>query len=207
LFQRFLDFLSEIRKHPWLKDAFIIYIGERNTGQVSASHGTVIAEMFKGNFVRDPDKPDAGVWTTRERKVEYLDVSRDQIARRGLRFLKDCIVICERTEKPATRFIEMKKELFRQLYRIKPLASRTGADYTPAFVSWSGKLGEDGKPSPDLNDDLAFAFFLCMYWMIQDVSGRLPNQYFKYPRDKTQEFRVSQKHTAVHKIPAVLLKR
>jgi len=163
--------------------------------------------MYKADFIRDPDKPDAGVWTTRERKVEYLNVAREEISRRGIKFLKDCIVICDRTEKPTTRFVEMKKELFRQLYRIKPLEGRSGADFTPAFVSWSGKLGEDGKPSPDLNDDLAFAFFLCMYWMIQDVSGRLTNNHFKYGKDKTQEYRTRVKKTAIHKIPEALVRR
>jgi hypothetical protein len=200
--------LEQIRLHPFLKNAWIIYIGESNTGQVSASHGVVISEMDKADYIKDELAQDAGVWTTRERKVAYLVAAREEISRQGLPFIKDCVVLGDETASEEVRFEWLHKETFRQMRRVKPIASMNNSQMTPTFESWSAKLGEDGRPSKTLNDDIVFALFMAIFWMSKFLAGELTEMNMsKYNAlFPSRAFRDYRRRTATSRMPDSLLK-
>lgn len=205
--QRFIDFLEQVRLHPFLKDAWIIYIGESNTGQVSASHGVVIQEMDKADYIKDELAQDAGVWTTRERKVAYLVSAREEFSRRGLPFIKDPVILSDDTMSEESRYDWLHKQLFKQIRRVKPIASMNNSQMTPTFESWSAKMGEDGKPSKTLNDDLVFALFMTIFWMTKFLAGELSEMNMsKYNAlFPSRAFRDYRRRTATSKMPATLM--
>lgn len=196
-----------IRCHKWLRKAKIIYVGERNTGQVSASHGCLIREIENADFLRDKCKPDAGVWTTKERKIEYLKTMNDILSRRGMRFLSDLIVVPDPHEKEANKRADMIKLLVQQLYNIQPIRSKNNSELVPTYETWSGKVGPDGKIDPKKNDDSAFATMMGCHWQAAYIRGDVDvaNMSTIGKKSRTQYLNY-QKSSAIFRVPRGLSK-
>lgn len=155
--------------------------------------------------MKDNCKPDAGVWTDKGRKIQYLKNANDVLSRRGLRKLKDLIVIPDANEKEESRRIDMMNLLEQQLFNIQPVRSRNNSELVPSFTGWSGKVGPDGKIDPKKNDDLAFAFFMTMYWMVAFIRGDVDvSTMSTFAKKSRTEYLNYQRESAVYKLPSAL---
>lgn len=165
----------------------------------------MIDTLAKADFVRDDHKPDAGVWTTKERKLQYLNCAQNELSRRAMKFMNDMIVITGHNETEEERRHDMKKEFIFQLRRIQPVRSIKNTELIPTFQTWSGKIGADGKPDPTMNDDIAFSFFLCLFWMMEFIKKRIDGMNLtKYGKLPTQELLNYRRETALFNMPQAI---
>jgi len=174
--EHFISLIGKIKKHPWLCDAWIIYIGERNTGIVSATHGEILSNIAPKSYsIRDEKAKDAGVWTDKAKKSRYGDHAREIFMMERIRYAKELIVLGTKTEEIVERQTDMRIELYKQVQRIQPTISGNQGDTALEFNSWSGKLDANGKKDPTINDDVAFSLFMGMYYALQFINQLITN--------------------------------
>jgi hypothetical protein len=174
--------IEGLRKDPFLKDAAIILISEKNTGFESARHWKIVEEyqpayaMYENqrnlDDVVNTEEEDPGVTTTAHTKNLYARAISDALGKRRIYFY-DRMVVGNPWMKPKeSRASIIKAKLTTQMSNSRrklPLmgiehgGSSTLGSHT-VTVTWSGKIGPDGKIVPGQNDDLVVIFGLCIHW-------------------------------------------
>jgi len=169
-----------IRQDPFLKQAYLIVIYEKNTGYESGHHWKIVEEykpshvVFQKNV--DADKAidtadqDPGIDSNFFLKNQYARVIGEALRKRIIYFYCNWVCANPWTKPYSTRRALAKKNLLSQLAncRLKlpamdPARAQLGAA-TPR-ITWSGKIGPDGKPVHGQNDDLAMSLGQCLYWI------------------------------------------
>jgi hypothetical protein len=181
--------LDKLRSDPFLRDAWIILIYEKNTG-FEAAHGWKIVEEYQPSYavyqkVAEIDKAmdtidqDPGINTGITLKNEYARILTDALRKRKIYFYVDCVCANPWKRPYESRLESSKTELYRQLTNCRkqlpsmdPSRSHLGA--TAPKVTWSGKIGHDGKVIHGQNDDLVIALAQCLYWIYRIMQMNYP---------------------------------
>ena len=166
LILRHVNGIKSMFKNHGVKVKYILAV-ESNLG-LEASH---IAHMFKD----DPDciilretGPDGkcGVLTTHQRKLEFVAILEEM-------FLQKSVFFCSRmvSDDIDTAKATLKKQL--EGYRMLTNEMNNGTVFSMPKVTYSGKVGEDGKAAHGaLQDDLCIALQLAAFWSTYVIQRR-----------------------------------
>ena len=184
-----------LRRDPFLKSAWIIVIYEKNTGFESGHNWKVVADyqpsyalfgkVMSVDKAQDTVDQDPGVDTTYMLKNEYQRVISDSLRSQTSYFY--CDWICANPwQKPfAQRRASTKQALVAQLancrrYLPAMMSDNRQIGATAPRITWSGKIGADGKIVHGQNDDLVMAYGQCLYWINRIHQMNFPG----FPYDK-----------------------
>jgi hypothetical protein len=157
--------------HPWLNNAICVLFVERNilAGPYVLEQ---IMEKRGGNrhyIIRDSIRNVIGWWTSRNMKIEYISAGSKLMRAGTICFMKD--MICENPWQAAeSRASLVKGKLLDQVGRFR--MKREGDASRRVTPLLSGKIDENGKMVKGLNDDLAMAFFMGLYF-IEGISKEM----------------------------------
>jgi hypothetical protein len=172
--------LRALRSNPFFADAWLIIIYEKNTG-LSAGHGWSIAceyqpayAIFQRNMdsdkAMDTDDQDPGIVTSYYLKNEYARVLGEGLRNQNIYFHKDWVCANPFINPLEARRAMVFTEYIKQLSNCRtkrpsmdPNRVQLGANIPR--ITWSGKIGPDGREVRGQNDDTCFASAQCMYWI------------------------------------------
>jgi len=182
--------LEAIRSDPFLQSAWIILIYEKNTGYESGHHWKIVQEYQPSyavyHRVVDADKAvdtqdqDPGINTTFELKNYYARALSTALSTSRIYFYFDW-----KSANPWQRPYEERKAIAKKNFlgqlsncRLKlpsmdPSKAQLGA--TIPKITWSGKIGPEGKIIQGQNDDLVMAFAQCLYWISRIMQFNYPS--------------------------------
>ena len=170
--RNFHAFIHKLRSHPWLKKAWIIYLGEGNTGDTSASHATILQTFERTHSVRGSDKrPDAGVYTDKYKKNDYKVALQKALSHDQVVFLNDFVVLDEHN--PELRRTTLSSQLTNQFDRARPICAKNNKDMAPSYWGWSAKLDERGNFDETANDDILLGLGIAVYWAERFLMGTI----------------------------------
>ena len=201
--------MTKLRSDPFLEDAYIIIIYEKNTG-FEAGHNCKIIEEYQPAYavydkVVDTEKAqdtideDPGIVTTIGRKNEYARLLSDALRKRKIYFYEGCVCANPWKRPYEARLENSKTDLYRQLSNCrKQLPSmdptRAHLGTMAPRVTWSGKIGHDGKMIHGQNDDLAMALAQCIYWVYRIMQMDYPTIPYNAIFPNIQERNVIRTH-------------
>jgi hypothetical protein len=170
----FKSFIRAIRRNPWLSDAWIVFIAERNNGNASGHLSEELTKFQKTVSVRQRDDRDYGWWTDNAAKVKYAYTAREVVSLGSLFFMKDMAVGNPFLEEN-TRVDFMKKKFFDQMTRYKLLPNKPTTPFARKAITVTGKANEDGKVSEGFNDDLFFTFTMTVHMLRDFYKHQIPD--------------------------------
>lgn len=176
----FASHIEGLRRHPFLRHAWIISMIERNTGHESGHLSEVAAAYPRVYSVYQDAIPDAkrdmtpkanpGVFTGNN-KVDYAKTLIAALNDGAVRFLDTCV--CANPFKDEEVALEKtKRELYAQISRARWVASSRSVDIGAPRTGWSAKSGADGHIVKGAQDDLVVTLAMGIYWMNRILSGR-----------------------------------
>jgi len=194
--------LEKLRSDPFLRDAWIILVYEKNTGYEAGHNWKIVNEyqpayavyekLVEADKAMDTPNQDPGINTTVFLKNEYAGVLSKALMKKKIYFYTDCVCANPWKRPYETRLETSKTELYRQLANCrKQLPSmdptRAHLGTMAPRVTWSGKIGHDGKVIHGQNDDLVMALAQCVYWIYRIMQMNYPTIPYKEIFPNVQE--------------------
>jgi hypothetical protein len=172
--------IEALRADPFLSRAWLIVIYEKNTGYESGHNWklvmnyqpaySIFEKSIEADRAMDTGDQDPGINTTFILKNEYGHSLGTALRKRMIYFY--CNWVCSNPwlRPYAKRRAITKQALITQLSncRVKRPSmdpNRVQLGGTMPRITWSGKIGPDGREVRGQNDDLAMAAAQCMYWI------------------------------------------
>lgn len=153
---RFFDgFISGLKKHPWLKNAYIFLVVERNTGRESQHFDRYLQKYSNAMSIKQREDREAGWWTHRDTKIKYAFACRQDLIMNSLFYLKDMVCTNPGVEQK-DKLKRTKKKLYDQMRNYKLLGNTIRDPFATQRETVSGKTNESGKITAGINDDLMF---------------------------------------------------
>ncbi len=154
----FQEFMSGLRKHPWIDGAWLMFAAETNTGHESGHLVTELKKMKRVYAIREKEDGEYGWRTDNKAKVHYAWSARAKMASDAVFLMKDLVCKNPWVEKEDVRRQKVVEKFYDQMsrYQIVELAQHSAA--TPARVTTSGKVNQEGRIQAGKNDDLFFTF-------------------------------------------------
>lgn len=174
----FAYFIEKLYGHPWLRNCICVLFVERNVSAGPYVLEKIMKEKCPKHYViTDQVREVSGWWTDRAMKSEYVISGATQMREDKICFLKD--MVCENPWLPyESRGQIMRNKLLEQIprFRIKE-PSENSRRVTPIIT---GKLDENGKKVKGVNDDLALAFFMGLYFIEGISQETIPGLNYQY---------------------------
>ncbi len=165
--------LAALRQHPWLRDANLLFMGERNSG---GSVGTILDYMRDiPRFIplKQSANKDYGFFTDVRNKTTMVTQAARKVQEGAVFYAKDFVVAnpYERERKPflsdADMRLAVQKNFVDQLRRMRFHLSLPKTPHATARMAVSGKLDEEGRPRDGFDDDMAIAFCMNVHvWLL-----------------------------------------
>lgn len=173
-------FFTELRQNEALRNAWIIFVCERNTGYEAGSLNEVLQAVDPKNVaVRERADRDYGWWSTKNIKMAYGTTSRKALGMKSVRFMRGWVACSSygdsKLKSPDAVRAATKEEFIIELGNVRVVNKLTTNPASNDQASISGKVGEDGKVRRDQNDDLFITFGMALFIMELYVKDRLPN--------------------------------
>jgi hypothetical protein len=174
----FSFFIQKLYRHPWLSKCIPVLFVERNIAAGPYVMERIMVEQCPRRYViTDPIRDVSGWWTSRSMKSEYVISGAAQMKEDKVCFMKD--LVCENPWIPSESRADMvKNKLLEELprFKIRP-APDNSRRITPII---SGKIDDNGRVVKGQNDDLAFAFFMGLYFIEGISQETIPGLDYKY---------------------------
>lgn len=154
----FNEFLSGIRKHPWLEHAWIMFVAEKNTGHESGHLVRELRKMQRIYAIRQNNNVEYGWWTDNKAKVSYAHAARAKMAENSVFMMHE--VVCKNpwVQPEDVRRRKVIEKFYDQMSRYQLIEMEPHSAATPARVTVSGKVDPEGRMQKGKNDDLFFTF-------------------------------------------------
>lgn len=156
-----LEFFGALERHPFLDRAKIIYIGESNTGHVSGNVAHMLRDHSRVRCFRDKAEGNPGVWTSAQRRDDYLNCLIDCVENTKIRFMDGFIVVNCKPEDADELRAKNKTSLLTQAGRARRVVkfSKPGV---ASHVFWDAKHNEKGQLVKEWTDDLLDSFVIAV---------------------------------------------
>jgi len=151
-----VSFITTLRKHPYLENAFFIFVAERNTGQESGHMAGWVLKQRLTYCIKQREDRNYGWWTGPNEKMAYAFEARRKLKSNAVFFLKDWVCTNPWVEKPEERHKMTRDKFFEQMNRYRVDEETTKSGGTKSRIS--GKLNAEGKLQKGQNDDLFMTF-------------------------------------------------
>jgi hypothetical protein len=169
-------FIKALRVHPWLSQAYILFVGEKNSGHDSGHVARPLLEGFKGIIpVKEHENKDYGWWTSNNAKLKYAYSCRYALTMGSVFVMKDCVTVNPWIKGPPDKRIFTYNKLVAQMKRYKPTYTTPTTAFSARKVTVSGKVDEHGKLSSGVNDDLFMTFTMACHFLDEFMYRRIPN--------------------------------
>lgn len=178
-----LDHLRALQRHPWLRYANLLFMGERNSG---GSVGTILGYVQQCRDIerffplKQDAKKDWGFFTDSVNKPLMAEAGRNKLEEGAVCFLQD-MVVSNRAKREKHSFWsddqhrdDMKSMLYDQLRRLRYHLTVPNTPYGQTHLGVSGKLDDEGRPRSGYDDDVAIAFCMNLYVWVLFNRRRLP---------------------------------
>lgn len=163
-----LRLVDEIKKFWFTSGAHIFYILERNVGceneHYALLQGRDRVQMLSDHCGTYPgDEPRPGIVTDAKKKTEYQLLLSYELRNESIIFIDEMIVVPSPGGDPATTRVAMRAQLIEQMKRARLTMPGSQLAHANTAVSWSAKVGSDGKPGTNFRDDLLLSFVFILY--------------------------------------------
>ena len=171
---------AALRRDPFLQKAWLVVVYEKNTG-FESGHNWKITDDFQPAYsifqnkvdsdkARDTADQDPGIDTNFYLKNEYARVLNEALRQSKIYFYRNWVCANPWLRPMDSRKAITKKALIVQLANCRlqlpsmdPSRARVGV--TLPKITWSGKIGSNGKEVHGQNDDLVMSAAQCFYWI------------------------------------------
>lgn len=183
-----LEFVDKLRRHPWLRNAWFIYMCERNTGQV-AGHQAILLKNHRQVYSMHEKAHDMpGVWTDKVRKQDFAHAVRFELESNSICFLTDFVCLPQAGDEQARRKW-LVTELATQMQRARLKPSLNAQNSVSGYVGWDACSRDDGKKDPSLHDDLLLGICINVYFSVRFLHKELAFvDYRVFERDETDPY-------------------
>lgn len=173
------DHLTAIRKHPLLRDVYIIFVPEANLGHEgsylkSAAYRALRNHNIEVPVINKSDRP--GIITTDTVKDDAGEILKLALARRAVSFMENFIVAnpWDNQHDPMRR-TKLVEKLVMQLGSVRNIMLESTNIFGMPRRSKSGKSDALGKRIANRNDDMFMALSLAVYAEQMYAEGTLTN--------------------------------
>ena len=153
----------------WLRNAWFIFICERNTGRESGHLALLLRRLDARQIcVHQYPHADYGWWTTNEYKVGYHTSARARLAEGAVVFMQDFVAtnpFAPSSKSNDELGVESREEFCRQLMSTREIQTQPLSAMARVTTTISGKTNERGEIIKGSNDDMAFTFSMCCYFI------------------------------------------
>lgn len=147
-----------MRRHPFLENSTIVYIGESNTGHVSGWTADKISRVVPNFYaMRDKNEGNPGVFTTADSREEQIFAMIGCVEESNVLVAEDLIVVGDNDPKLIVE--ELKSEI-KRMRRIPPKNGINNRGYRP----WSARVDAMGREREMLHDDMLDAFSMAVVY-------------------------------------------
>lgn len=157
----FLDFLRQIRAHPWLKQGLIVFCPERACGlnidymradmEKSGEFGQTHTIYEKGQVL-------PGIYTSNITKNKYAASTNEDLSHSRLRYIENFVGTTDTPNR-----LVLRQDLAGQMHNTAIYQLGTGASGGHPKYGWSAKQDTNGKGASSQNDDLLMAVAIGIY--------------------------------------------
>ena len=160
--------IDEIKNFWFTSGAHIFYILERNVG-CENEHYAILQGRDRVTMLSDHcgtypnDEPRPGIVTDAKKKTEYQLLLTYELRCNSIIFVEDMIVLPSPGGTVEATRISMRAQLIEQMKRARRTMPGSQLAHANTSVSWSAKIGANGKPGTNFRDDLLLSFVFILY--------------------------------------------
>lgn len=161
----FKGFIEGLRTHEWLRNSWLMFAGERNTGFES---GHMVKQLKKYKHVyamKEKEDSEYGFNTNNKSKMEYAFSARDRMAEESVFILDDWVCTNPWIENVVERKHKTLEKFYEQMSRYQLIELQQRSVTSASKVTVTGKANAEGKKQAGKQDDLFFTFTMnCGLW-------------------------------------------